>query len=146
QIALECSATEEFLAPLQRLAHLLLSLRQVLQRFLGAFRIQILERLLQLGELLFQLWSQSAIQLLPDFLETFLPLWIGESGCLSALLQRLDGAFHLFELLLKFFLRRRDRLGTLRGLEGERLVGVPGFGVVALVARTLLREVLGRPL
>src|SRR4030095_11888637 len=136
--ALERRATEQFLAPLQCLAHLLLGLRQILQRLLGPLGIQILERLLQLGELLFQLGRQRTIQLLPDFLQALLPLRIGESGGLSALFQRFDAPFPLFDLLLQLFLRGCYSLGSLRRLEGQRLVGAAGLGVVGLVAGTFL--------
>ena len=52
QIAFEGRPAEELAAALQRLAQLLLRLGQLLQGFLGAFRIQILEGLLEAGQLL----------------------------------------------------------------------------------------------
>jgi hypothetical protein len=121
EVALECGPPEQLAAPLQRFAKLPLGLRQALERVLGHFGVEVLERLLQRRQPLPQLGSQGAVELLPDFLQLPLPGGVGHPGGVGALPERLERLLELLGLPEQLLLAPGDRLGALGLLEGERL-------------------------
>ncbi len=115
EIPLERGAPEQLLGLFQRLAQLTLLLDQLFERLLGSIRVQVLEGLLELVELLSQLGRQRPLDLLADLGQLLLPGRVPQAGGLGGLLQ-------CFQRLLQAFSLRHHTL----------LLGRHGFGPLSL--------------
>ena len=119
QIALQRCAPEQLAAALECLPRLPLHLGEPLQRLLGPFGVEVLERLLQLLQSLAQLGRERAIELVPDLGQLALPRGVAQAGGLRALPERFQRLLQRLRLPHQLLLRLRDHLCLLRLLERE---------------------------
>jgi hypothetical protein len=119
EISFQCSASKQLATPLQRFSKLFLRFGQLLEGGPGALGIEILERLLEGGELLTKLGRQRALELIPYLGKLPLPGGVVETGGLGTLAQRLERLLQCFGLLDQLLLRLGRTLGALCLLIGQ---------------------------